>query len=121
MRPVVARRSLRVAIAALIALGLQSAYAVPLAAVAELRARACCAGSCHRTEGVVCPRGCCQLKRGGADTATLSSATGLQLPVVHFSVPPTPVSVSLRSPVPDGQPPVSRAGPIFLLVRSLRL
>jgi len=119
MRSTLPARSLRLTVAALIVLGIQSLYATPAQAIAELRARACCAGRCHG-DGVTCTAGCCQFEACTRTTAALTSHDTRFVATACALLPPT-IAVVGKSLTAGSERPASRRGPIFLLVRSLRL
>jgi len=118
------RRSFHIAIAIFAAIAFQDAFAAPNAAIARLRAAACCAAGCHHAGNLDRATRCCHLRQVAPDAATLSKAKGL--------VPPTPVGIvaahgprsSTRlislafDPVRDV---FARPAPIFLVDRALRL
>jgi len=120
-----AKRSLRIAIVALIAFSAQAAYAIPARTADEFRAAHCCATHCNHSSSPATANRCCHVEQSGADVATVSASKTLQPPVaisVLFITADTdciasPVGlaldVTLLSPLP--------AAPLYLLTRTLRL
>jgi len=118
---VAVRRLLRVAITVLFALSLHTVQAAPARTVREWRAAGCCATRCHHRDAPRCGSGCCQLRQAPPDTAVTSAKRPSAAYVVVGWVPsPAPApSVAVGS---DAAPSsLRRAGPIFLLTRTLRL
>ena len=123
--PVLPGRVMRVACALAVTVGVHAAYAVPSRAERELRAVSCCAKRCPRCDSVGGPLRCCQVAPGLTEPATLSSAkrpaprAGLQ--PLAAAAGPAPLAEHCRASAAGAGPRLERAGPIFLLIRSLRL
>ena len=118
------RSLIAVASALSVTVAVQAAYAIPSRTVRELRAAHCCATRCqHQHRTMTTAARCCGVERASAELATVSPSAklhptflvGLSCPASGGSVDATYVQTSGRSE------PVPRAGPVFLLVRSLRL
>jgi hypothetical protein len=100
------------------------AYATPSRLTAELRALDCCTNHCHHALPLAGANRCCGVDESGAQ-ATVSRST--QLPpsrslvaVAPAIAPAVAMDMALSRPLePAGA--LSRAAPVFLLIRSLRL
>jgi len=118
-------RVMRVACALAVTVGVHAAYAVPSRAERELRAVSCCAKRCPRCDSVGRPLRCCQLAPWLTEPATLSSAKRpaprAALQPLAAAARPVPLAEHCRACAAAPGPRLERAGPIFLLTRSLRL
>jgi hypothetical protein len=114
----------RFALAVAVATSVQAVRAVPARATAELRAKSCCARHCRHSLGPTCAMRCCVSPSSRADVATVDRASRPD--------PPKALAGLLRAPADLGPREVeapggrvahspSRAGPIYLETRSLRL
>ena len=102
----------------------QAAYALPSRTLRELRAARCCATRCRHQNGGVAPAArCCGVERGSAEPARLARAATPHPPLwIGLSAPPSGCTTDGPSVQTAGPPEaVPRAGPVFLLTRSLRL
>jgi hypothetical protein len=116
------RPRMRLAVALLVAVGVQGVHAAPARAMAELRAISCCAKDCHRADPLSAAKRCCVVQ-SSSDVATLASVAQPEPPVVAGVLPVTPTlspAVGAAATRLSRRPP-HRAGPIFLLTASLRL
>ena len=117
------RPALHWALALVVALGARVAIACPTQAIAQLSAVRCCAEHCHKTRPGPSATRCCRAPESGTEPAALSSPPHVDPPVlalvaaVAAAEPVGPAWVGVRR---GGEPP-GRAGPVFLLTRSLRL
>jgi hypothetical protein len=118
-------RTLLGAAVVLTALLFQEAYAVPNAAIAALRANACCAGKCRRALDANKAAQCCRVNRSDQDPATLSRLKPVAFPT--FAVVPgwrlnvARETAKVRSFALPARDVFARPAPIFLVDESLRL
>lgn len=118
------RRLLRIAALLFATVTLEEAYAAPRQTIANLRATACCAGSCRHKVGVCNAAHCCELRQATQDPATVSKSRPLRADILGTGIvlregPAAPSSTaSVLKPIREV---FSRPAPIFLLDRSLRL
>ena len=114
---------LSAALALLVGVTLQTAQAAPVRTLAQMRAKSCCVGKCHRMGSVARAMQCCRVAPDSGETVTLSTAkTSPEPPTLWVTPASAPVSVA-RAQVAllTATPGSCRAGPIFLQTRSLRL
>jgi hypothetical protein len=107
----------------LAAVAVQTLTAAPARASAELRAVNCCAKVCHKADPFSAAKRCCQVRPVAPEVASLSSPPQHHEPTV-LAAPLTAAAASAA--VPDGASgrvptPPHRAGPVFLVLRSLRI
>jgi len=102
----------------------EAAYAVPTRTIREVRAARCCATRCQRQNHAVAPAArCCGVQRAAAEVATLSASAKPSPAFLVGFAGSTAGGSADRTDVPalGRSEPVPRAGPVFLLTRSLRL
>jgi hypothetical protein len=113
------RRVLRFAVALVIAVSVQAVYAAPVRSMKEWRSAHCCRTRCG-VRTAPCAMGCCQVRSSAPDTATAAHASEAPAPVIATAALPEPppwIGVGIEKlPAATG-----RAGPLFLLTRTLRL
>ena len=109
---------------ALSLLTVQAAFLIPTRANAELRAAHCCATHCRHARSSHAAARCCGLQGPADQTATIKSAKGADKPQTHSVL----LTVIEAGPWPAGEAVLSgaarvtsRAAPVFLLTRTLRL
>jgi len=118
------RPGLRGIVLALSLLTVQAGFLIPARANAELRAVHCCATHCRHARSSHAAARCCGLQRPADQTATIKSTKGADKPQTHSVM----LAVIEAGPWPAGEALVSgaarvtsRAAPVFLLTRTLRL
>lgn len=115
---------MRIAIALVLALGVRAAYALPTQMIAALRAITCCAKHCgHMPDRPVTPSRCCAVSQDASDQArTVAPHTESGADAAVALAAPTDLPQVRALGVALGALPAGheRAGPIFLLTRSLR-
>ena len=116
-------RLLRSACSLAIVLSVHAAYVAPSRVAKELRAVACCAKRCPPGPAIHSMRPCCGVVPGSADLATLSSPKHMAgMGILRVAIMSGSDPSGERSPVRWAPIPIlERAGPIFLLTRSLRI
>ncbi len=97
MKDVKRRRSLRVLVGVVLALGVRTAVAAPQQVTEEMRAVSHCAGHMQRPVSVPESRECCEVSALAGAPATLA-AIPTSPPPVTFVVATLPVSVAAASP-----------------------
>jgi len=114
---------LRGIVLALSLLTAQAAFLVPTRANAEMRAAHCCATHCHHARSSHAAARCCGLQQP-ADQTAIKVAKGADKPQTHSVL----LAVVEAGPWPAGEALLSgaarvtsRAAPVFLLTRTLRL
>ena len=116
-------RLLRSACSLAIVLSVHAAYVAPSRVANELRAVACCAKRCPPGPALRSVRPCCGVVPGSADLATLCSPKHMRgMAALHVATMSGSGPSGERSPARWAPTPIlERAGPIFLLTRSLRI
>jgi len=106
-----------------IVLSVHAAYVAPSRLAKELRAVGCCAKVCPRGPAIRSMRPCCGVVPGSADLATLSWPRHMPgMAARHVATLSGSGPAGERSPARWAPTLIlERAGPIFLLTRSLRI
>jgi hypothetical protein len=116
------RRSLRVILGIVLALGVRTVVAAPAQITAELRAVSCCSGHLNRPVSVPESRRCCDVSPDAGAPAKLTAVQVLDAPpAVLLVTVPLPTAVRQAPSVAQTERRSERDGPpLYLGLRSIR-